>query len=184
MTPEPASQSQPSRAAVLVAPVVQLVLIVVGWGLLLSELSRLDATQCVGIPAVTPGWPFVVPAVLGVLAGRYSGAWHFFSSHPPDPATGSDRNLGSVLVGRLALLVIFALMIPIFVYEAIGVYQPVNGYEPITFYVRCAIRFDMDLGSGVRTMAILFVIGFLFGQWLWAWHPGSFLRRGIKQHVG
>jgi hypothetical protein len=154
------------------------VVILVAGYLLLSELSRLDGTKCVGIDAETPGLRFVVAALVGLLAGRYCGAVRFFTRHPSDPTDPSGHDPASVFVGRLAIAVICAALVPIFIYEAIGVYQPVNGYEPITYYVRCSIRFDNDLGGGLRTMALLFVIGFLFGQWLWSWHPGSDVRKG------
>ena len=162
--------------------VAQLVAILIGAYFLLTELSRLDATKCVGIVAETPGWKFVIAALAGLLVGRYSGALRFFTHHPSDPTDPSDRDPWSVFVGRLAIAIIFFALIPIFVYEAVGVYQPVNGYEPITYYVRCSIRFDNDLGGGGRTMAMLFVIGFLFGQWLWSWHPGSDVRSEVSEH--
>jgi len=174
------TQPAPSRTGPLVLAIAQLLAVLIGGYLLLAELSRLDATKCVGIVAETPGWKFVVAALVGLLAGRYSGAWRFFARHPSDPTDPSDRDPASVFVGRLAIAVIFLALVPIFIYEAVGVYQPVNGYEPITYYVRCSIRFDNDLGGGLRTMAILFVIGFLYGQWLWSWHAGSDVRSQVK----
>jgi hypothetical protein len=179
--PEPSAW----KRGVLVLPILQLVAILAAGYVLLTELSRLDGASCVGIDAETPGWRFVAVALAGLLVGRYSGAWRFFTWHASDPADPSDRDPASVFAGRLALAVVLAALVPIFIYEAIGVYQPVNGYEPITYYVRCSIRFDNDLAGGLRTMAILFVIGFLFGQWLWSWHPGADVRSGSsRRHRG
>jgi hypothetical protein len=165
------STDERSRAAVLVLPVLQLVAVLVSWWSIVNELVRLDADSCLNVPPSTPGLKFVGVALLGLLVGRYSGALRFFSANDSRPL--SDRDPASVLLGRAALALVFLALVPISVYEAIGVYQPVSGYEPITYYVRCAIWIDNNLAGGFRTMIILFVVGFLFGQWLWAWHPDN-----------
>ena len=164
-----------SRAGVLILPVVQLVLIVAGCVYLVTQLLNLDANACLGVPPVTPGWRFVAAAAIGLTAGRYLGGLHFFSAHPSAPQT--DRDPASVLLGYGALALIFFALVFIFVYEAVGVYQPLGGYEPITYYVRCSIWLDNALAGGVHAMAILALIGFLFGQWLWSWHPPRVRRR-------
>jgi hypothetical protein len=160
----------PSRAGALALPIFQLVAVCAVGVYLLVQLQSLDADMCLNVPQATPGIGFVLTGVAGLIVGRYIGAIRFFTSHPNSHL--SNRDLASVLVGRIALAVIFLALIPIFVYEAVGVYEPAGGYEPITYYVRCSIWIDNNVGHGIWTIVILASVGLLYGQWLWSWHPG------------
>lgn len=153
-----------------------LVLVLAVWAALVYNVLNLDDGACLHVEPRVPGWPFVVPGILGLLVGRYSGALRFVRHWPDEIA--QPRSDGSGLVGRIALAIILVGLMAIFLYEAVGVYQPPNGLEPITYYVRCAIWIDNAFGGGVRTVLIIFFISFLFGQWLWAWHPADHEHRG------
>ena len=180
-------EAEPSRAAVLVPPVLQLCAVLVAAAYLLNELSRLEPSKCLQGPSTTPGLSFVGVGIVGLLVGRYSGALRFYS-RTTDPRDGA-RDPASVLIGRIALTVIFLALVPVFLYEAVGVYQPPNGFEPITYYVRCSIWFDNTFGAGIASKAVILGVCFLFGRWLWSWHPtragaggpGERIRRLLKE---
>lgn len=146
------------------------------WIYLVVNLFTLDASACLSLPSKVPGFGFVLPAIVGLLVGRYVGLIRYVRTWDVEDA--KQGTSVSDTAGRVALAIIFGALVFIFIYEAIGVYQPANGLEPITYYVRCSISIDNAYGAGHRTMAIIFLIGLLYGQWLWAWHPARTQFRG------
>jgi hypothetical protein len=176
-------EAEPGRGLALAIPVGLLVITVGVWIYLVVNLLTLDSNACLSLPSRVPGFSFVLVALAGLLVGRYSGLLRYISSwNVEDLEEGGAR---SDKVGGWAVAIIFLALVPIFVYEAVGVYQPPNGLEPITYYVRCSIGLDNTYGSGYRTMGIFFLIGLLFGQWLWAWHPSENQFRGqLRSQLG
>jgi hypothetical protein len=153
-----------------------LVLVIVAYAYLLYNLVTLDKTACLGVRSETPGLAFVGASIAGLLLGRYTAGFRFLRRWDTDRETTDGKP--SDTAGRIGLAVIFFALVPIFIYEAIGTYQPPNGLEPITYYVRCSIWLDVHLGSGLKAFFLILFISFLFGHWLWAWHPARLEFRG------
>ncbi len=116
----------------------------------------------------------MVVAVAGLVLGRYLSHFKPGSSYPAGPTP-----LPAKRVGQVALVLGFLLLVIVWFYEAIGVAHVSThvspgapAFEPITYYIRCAIYNDKATTEyGMWTIAMILLVSFIVGHWLWADHP-------------
>lgn len=158
----------------IVMPIIGFPIVARLWS---EELAKCDF----GEVAYLPDWLLLIPALVGLAAGRYL-SWLV---PPQDYEARAHRELnsGAKRVGPTALVLASAALVVIWFYEAVGtahytVVSSVTGrtanFEPITYYIRCAIYHDKAATDfGFWTMVTILLFGFVVGHWFWSDHPGD-----------
>jgi hypothetical protein len=125
-----------------------------------------------------PNQPLVALGVAAILAGHYFGNFRntrwYRQLYPLGPRAFSTSNR-AFFTGVMAI--IFIGIFGALFYEALGVMRVPQGtiLQPITYYIRCAIHYDIHPNPAVPsetqfplvTVLLVVTLCFLFGHWLW-----------------
>jgi hypothetical protein len=164
-----------------------LVVLLVGAFLAFQKTQVLPPATCTldlhGLPVADadkglPNHLFVVLGFVAILTGHVFGRfrntrWYrLIYAQGPRAFDAHNRALFT-----LAMAIVFIGVFCALFYEALGVLRVPQGtiLQPITYYVRCAIHYDMHPNPAVPSetefplLTVLLVVSFcfLFGHWLW-----------------
>jgi hypothetical protein len=150
----------------------------IGTPLILFGVTAYLIVQALSVPQLgctdpkreyLPDFGLLLGAAAALLVGRYLGRLrdrHHWTSWQQQKPTQLVAALGLCALLLVAAIALF--------YEALGVATAtqfgVASLEPITYYVRCAIYFDMKGHDHVAlfTYVVLVLTGLVVGNWLWA----------------
>ena len=125
-----------------------------------------------------PNHAFVVLGIAAILAGHYFGSLRttrlYRQIYPRGPRSFSTAN--RAFFTAVMAIIFIGIFVALF-YESLGVLRVAQGtiFQPITYYVRCAIHYDIHPNPAapaetqfpLATVLLVVALCFLFGHWLW-----------------